>query len=53
MGHFEQLVKVYSQPGYEGFLSSVTLESLRHSGARTNDDRNNAIEHWFLNEGSL
>lgn len=53
MKHFEQLVMVYSQPEYDGLLTSVPLESLRHSGARTNEDRNNAIEQWFLNERSL
>ena len=53
MRHFEQLSMVYSRLEYDGFLTSVPLESLRHSGARINEDRNNAIEHWLTNEGSL
>lgn len=53
MSHFEQLIKVYSQPEFDGLLTSVPLESLRHSGARTNKDRNDAIAHWLVNEGSL
>ncbi len=53
MGHFERLVEVYSQPEYKGLLTTVPLESLTHSGARTNEDRNDAIEHWLANGGSL
>ncbi|MDA7740406.1 alpha/beta hydrolase [Candidatus Poseidoniales archaeon] len=53
MGHYEQLLKVYSQPENEGFLTSIPLESLKHSGARVNEDRNNAIEHWLEHQGSL
>ncbi|MDG1556535.1 MAG: alpha/beta fold hydrolase [Candidatus Poseidoniaceae archaeon] len=53
MGHFERLVEVYSQPEYKGLLTTASLESLTHSGARTNEDRNDAIEHWFANAGSL
>ncbi|MDG1558380.1 MAG: alpha/beta fold hydrolase, partial [Candidatus Poseidoniaceae archaeon] len=44
MGHFERLVEVYSQPEYKGLLTTASLESLTHSGARTNEDRNEAIE---------
>lgn len=53
MGHFERLVEVYSQPEYKGLLTTASLESLTHSGARTNEDRNDAIEHWLANAGSL
>ena len=53
MGHFDQLVSVYSKPEYNGLLTAVSLESLTHSGARTNEERNDAIQHWLANGGSL
>ena len=53
MDHYEQLVNVYAQPEYNGYLTAVPLESLKHSGARTNEERNDAIEHWLANGGSL